>query len=619
MLQRHAMARPGAAEPLPSQDRCRSPVQDASSLRVPFALTAGRLVHVSKVTGRDDGPFTCPGCEARLVLREGQRKRRHFAHSAGEGCGGGPESGLHLYAKELLNRVRSIRIPPFEVEVAGRQRAAHAGGTFAFASAEIEARRDGYRPDLVLHAPIGSLIVEIKVHHAVDEAKRAKLVAAGVSAIEIDLKPLYRFDIALDELDRAILDTADRHWLANRRAAMHRRKVAARLRREEIDEADRLRAQLQRRPASPMDPDDVHAARTAVAAAGFSPLVGLRVPGDHWFTEEAAVWQAFVLKSYVIDRAMLHRTRPLIAEGSLPRGLARNDLPAYPQPRLLADAGLSADDFGSVAGAVTAYLAAVAARGGPVIKYPSGRFVIDPAVQDRLYRDFDLATTLAAILREADPPADAAALAAGWRSRALAASEPTPDELVTSGGPAFDALMRRLNALRVMAQPFSRSVNEDLCGLPLEAVLERKLAQKAGREARLAAEREAAATGRRQSLVDAAERGLGDEAAAWLGADVEPDVARADRAAASDAGLDEMWRELGHAERARRQRLAAEQAAAVARSQLEVAAIARLPSATHARVFLASAHPKLGGARPLDFCRDATSLARCLSLLPARR
>lgn len=61
---------------------------------------------VTPTCSKEDGPFTCLGCSNRLILRQGETNRWHFAHNSKDNdeCYAGGKSYNHLAAKLLLAR-----------------------------------------------------------------------------------------------------------------------------------------------------------------------------------------------------------------------------------------------------------------------------------------------------------------------------------------------------------------------------------------------------------------------------------------------------------------------------------------------------------------------------------
>lgn len=73
-----------------------------TELKVPFGKTSsGVLVTVSEADGASE--YFCPGCESKLVLRDGEIRKKHFAHPVDSLCT--QETILHRTAKALLAAV----------------------------------------------------------------------------------------------------------------------------------------------------------------------------------------------------------------------------------------------------------------------------------------------------------------------------------------------------------------------------------------------------------------------------------------------------------------------------------------------------------------------------------
>lgn len=72
----------------------------ASPLKIPYAIRAGQLVHISEVENGLQPDCVCPACASPLVARKGSLKVHHFAHAAESNCQ--PETVMHLLGKKLL-------------------------------------------------------------------------------------------------------------------------------------------------------------------------------------------------------------------------------------------------------------------------------------------------------------------------------------------------------------------------------------------------------------------------------------------------------------------------------------------------------------------------------------
>lgn len=169
-----------------------------SELKVPFGLRNGVLHYVSEVETGLACNCLCPDptCAKPLIARNQPsptRKRApYFAHSSqSSGCGG-RESALHQQGKEVVERASRLMLPAWSA-LDGELRFSASLAILAPGSAqEVRLVQGQVRPDvrvsaLSSQAMLPTLYVEIKVSHAVDWTKRERVVAAGLSMMEIDL------------------------------------------------------------------------------------------------------------------------------------------------------------------------------------------------------------------------------------------------------------------------------------------------------------------------------------------------------------------------------------------------------------------------------------------------
>jgi hypothetical protein len=172
-------------------------------LRIPFARNAAGVATTPSEATRG-GRYHCPECAGLLVLRDGSRKVRHFAHRGDSACCALAGDGfVHRAAQHALvavvERWRAGKCAAPVADYDCRVRAtvgADACGrcaslsmeTVGVARAEVEhvigPRR--VRLDVALLGPGGALVLAIEVRdtHPVDPAKRARL--AGIPFIEVD-------------------------------------------------------------------------------------------------------------------------------------------------------------------------------------------------------------------------------------------------------------------------------------------------------------------------------------------------------------------------------------------------------------------------------------------------
>jgi hypothetical protein len=180
-----------------------------------LGLNSGVVVHVSEVASGIACHCFCPSCDEPLVAKKGQLMQHHFAHQSGTECPGAQESAIHLAAKQAIARRRELELPAAYVsfqtsrsplQVASVERA-------HFHEVSLEVGEDGMIFDALCKQVASSLVVEVRVTHAVDPAKQAKLRTSNRAAIEINLSLLPR-DLPVSEIERLVIEGASlKHWL----------------------------------------------------------------------------------------------------------------------------------------------------------------------------------------------------------------------------------------------------------------------------------------------------------------------------------------------------------------------------------------------------------------------
>ena len=172
-----------------------------------FAIvkTTGKLVDIRRVDSGLRCGCVCPECGRFVVAKKGPRNRHHFAHLQRDQrenfCTGGPESGLHRAAKEIIAGWASILAPALHFSLCGTDRfgreveaATTLPGEFFQIETSVlpdQVSWDGdWIPDVVLLGPKGELRVEVKVTHGISAEKQAKVDRDGISTLEYDLSRL---------------------------------------------------------------------------------------------------------------------------------------------------------------------------------------------------------------------------------------------------------------------------------------------------------------------------------------------------------------------------------------------------------------------------------------------
>ncbi|WP_338334973.1 hypothetical protein [Xanthomonas euvesicatoria] len=221
-------------EPFSLRNPPGNPLTRRGGFRVPFGLKDGRVWAPSEVPKGKACGCICPGCHAPLSAKakESRRKCPHFAHLTDTGCQTGRETGIHKRAKQLIAYHQRLVIPAWIGDPIDMPNPPHArdddgrlhwgrkvdqpSGSMALRDIEIERSFGSYKPDVVARDPVGELLIEIRVTHAVGDIKAARVQAQGQRMVEIDLSQLHRnipHDLAAFE--HAVLDdAANRSWIS---------------------------------------------------------------------------------------------------------------------------------------------------------------------------------------------------------------------------------------------------------------------------------------------------------------------------------------------------------------------------------------------------------------------
>ncbi len=346
----------------------RRPRPTQAELKTVFGYDGGRLVHVSEVGELNRRSIRCVRCDGSLVARLGKKYRHHFGHMTTCECDGGRETAIHVFSKEALLRRRSLTLPECmaSVPTSGlspiefpRQGASHRwseGGGARFEQAikpsqvvtfddvALEVIHDGFRPDAVATKGGRGMAVEFANTHFSSPDKITRLVAANLSAVEVDVSAP-PFDLSPKDLERWVLDEAPRRWLHNGRIAAweaglraevqaivdaKRRAEAAKAEQERRDAArrgaavDKAKADVARDLATGVDPvlDNVpNDVQGRVGSKRLAWAASWQPPYKTFFRVSSRVWQLHVLSELINghkDRVYQGR---MLAPGSIARHL----------------------------------------------------------------------------------------------------------------------------------------------------------------------------------------------------------------------------------------------------------------------------------------------------------
>jgi len=183
---------------------------------LPFGISdhSGMIIHISEVESGLKCGCICPSCKDRLVARKGTIKTHHFAHFGNSECTGSFESALHQFAKSLIEKTGSIRLPKLEASYGSYSKLLAPEQNMQFDHVHVETRVGNIVPDLIGVRKNRDLLIEFAVSHFCDEKKIKKIEKIGLSTLEIDLSEI-AWDADLKEIENQILISAKRYWVFN--------------------------------------------------------------------------------------------------------------------------------------------------------------------------------------------------------------------------------------------------------------------------------------------------------------------------------------------------------------------------------------------------------------------
>lgn len=585
------------------------------------------------------------------MARKGPEKIAHFGHSARSACGGGPETALHLLAKQILADKLTLLLPAMVSSHNGIEQHLRDARLFIFDRALIEtplkdmpsAAKGMLIPDLFLYKEERRLMVEIHVTNPCGEEKIARLREQDIAAIEIDLSRVPR-DAPPAAIEDAVLYSAPRRWVfhreieaavaefiaaADRRMAREhaQREIAACKREAELDELARLYqaglAALEKVKCPTPEPAHI------LSRAELLSCIGRKVNGYGCFAVSPAVWQIALLCDFLEGRYEAGGRPAAMKDDLLQKGFIR------PRFRFVSKANEAAlksrqPGFAAPFGAIEAYLADLVRLG--ILAQSGASYVLSRTVQQRVHR-----------LQEADQRRQQRTEDIDRRTRVLLESLPSEDKIgfsferwfgehVTEFGMSFAAaiaadgdeirrMMSALSSIETMMLTRGPIVAHTL-GLPIETQREclRELRRLEAEERE--AERARIANEARRCRLDSLEKAASgslpsQDVASWLNEPDSSGQSPADRAWRSASGLDDALFAL-RSELDRRQRAQAEQQRIYIWREKLRRAVEQAMGAQKAQIFCNGTHPRLGNRRPIEYCVDEGTLDTCIALFTRR-
>ncbi|WP_273430597.1 hypothetical protein [Chitinibacter tainanensis] len=182
-----------------------------------FAVNSeGRVVHISEVKNGGACQCTCPLCHSLLVAKNGgQERAHHFAHNNSTESFGCAETALHLAAKQIVAKHKTMTAPLRHPEQLSGEilmlediRLEH--------RLEIPTDQSWLVADCFGYTKGKPIVIEVAVNHKVDPTKSNKLELLNIQAIEIDLSDWRGQVWGWEELENAVLvDPQRRKWISH--------------------------------------------------------------------------------------------------------------------------------------------------------------------------------------------------------------------------------------------------------------------------------------------------------------------------------------------------------------------------------------------------------------------
>lgn len=191
---------------------------------------SGEVRHIYEVARGLACNCRCPNdeCKADLIAKFCKTKIDHFAHYKAKGGRACKEKALHLMGKSMIAESRSSYFPLIEKISAPRysklgerfQESATSCGTLLFLKSvecEVYLQDLKIRPDLLCTVIIDGqeliTAIEVKVTHAVDDAKLKKIQSGNLNSFEIDLSDLVDVELTTAVLREALSEGHRYKWL----------------------------------------------------------------------------------------------------------------------------------------------------------------------------------------------------------------------------------------------------------------------------------------------------------------------------------------------------------------------------------------------------------------------
>ena len=295
--------------------------------------TKGLLIHIVDADRGLDCDCFCTECGGQLIARKGDVNQHHFSHynpADSEGCFGGLETGLHKYAKQVIENAGYLQLPalikslpyPYnvhKVEIPSRK------AVFERIAIEEVMTFGRRRVDLVGYEPNGRILIEVFVSHRVKGEKIRQVRNADEFMVEIEIKREAMFPTEAsntESLDSLILDsTSNKHWIYHPDAEAEVKKLELKLRlelKQQLEEAEEQKLILEARRLREKS-ENLSEAITHNTSDTAPKESGLYFPSRSKNTKEEYVAKVynFVLKGYESENKKAYIVSRLRLDGSI--------------------------------------------------------------------------------------------------------------------------------------------------------------------------------------------------------------------------------------------------------------------------------------------------------------
>ncbi|MBB3389723.1 hypothetical protein FHT82_002463 [Rhizobium sp. BK275] len=623
---------------------------DEGMILVAKYVSDGSPRRITEVANGGNCGCVCFGCDRRLIARNGGDptvRAYSFAHRPEDNvvdCVSSGETALHIRAKEIIAKHCRITLPTTSTPgLDGKPIEVSPERSIQLTDVHLETAAGEVIPDVIATMPDGRrLFIEIANTHPCPPEKIEKLDAMGVEVLEITVSSYQSHP--LDELDDIILDIAPRKLIHSAEVKAMAAKIAEERQRQESEKI----AEAKRLVAVYRDPEIWNHKKAQklvddLVQLDLSEFLDLDDDRPSAFVVYRRQWQAAIF-----DR--LSKTKSALGAMDFISSFSKGDWPkkdiAYTKSDYSRWIAANVDeDFKSPYEEVFAYLRRLR-RAGAVYEVPVKRFVmghdiqavIDTAIQKRTLPERQSKQLRVAfhgvgsLMLPEDgglPDYDV------WLQSRAEYFDLSVEELLADEDGDYEELLDQVIAVRTMIEDMQRLKDVDppdeMAGLPMGRLINRlglaRLEAEERAEAELAARREREVIERAARLEqEAADRVQKAEEAALFDVD---DVAvfmktplpehggktPGELAAESSDGLKQVQAILW---RIRDDKVTAERAERARRAMVD-----KLCDRVYSRnlrrdvadLWLTAQCKELGWIKPVDYCRDEKTLARCLEVL----